>query len=392
MSVSAEVDPRLQALLGDYPDDLFTDEFYRSWELVDRYGRSWALRLARELELDEILEVPRTLVEIREEKGFVPAFDRALGWILAMLVEADHVRREPGERFVWTSQSPPVDRLEDLRGEALVADPANEAALDLLDAAGKAYPRVARGEVSGQNALFGLGQTGLWLRYFHNDNPIYSVNNRLAAESAVERIPEGPYRILELGGGGASGTRALLDVLGRDRRLEALDRYLFTEPSPFFRRRAQRELQSDFPELPVEPASLDIDEGFADQGVEPGSYDLVYAVNVLHVATDLDFSLSEIVTSLRPGGWLIAAESIRPFSDRPTSTEMIFLILEDFCDVELDPERRPGPGFLTAESWRRLLEDAGFLDVAVEPDAEAIREIYERFCTGVVTGRAPDRP
>ncbi|MDX1632941.1 MAG: methyltransferase [Thermoanaerobaculia bacterium] len=392
MAVSTEVDPRLRELLEDYPEDLFTDEFYRSWELVDRYGRNWALRLARELRLDEILEVPRTLDQIREEGGFVPAFDRALGWILAMLIEADHVRREPGERFVWRTQGPPVDRLEDLRRETLATDPANEAALDLLDAAGEAYPRVARGEVSGQSALFGLGKTGLWLRYFHNDNPIYSVNNRLAAEAAAGRLPEGPFRILEVGGGGASGTRALLEALDRDDRLRDLERYRFTEPSPFFRRRAERELRSDSPELPFEFGSVDIDEEFADQGVEPSSFHLVYAVNVLHVATDLDFSLSEIATSLRPGGWLIAAESIRPFSDRPTSTEMIFLILEDFCEVELDPERRPNPGFLTAESWRRLFDDAGFQRVAVEPDAEAIREVYERFCTGVVVGRVPAEP
>lgn len=386
---TGRVDPRLHDLLGEYPRGLFTEDFYRSWELLDRYGRNWALRLAGELDLAEALERPRTPEEVREERGFARGFDNALEWIFSMLAETGVVRAEPDGRYVWMLQGLAVDRLEELREAALQHDPANAAALDLLDAAGRAYPRVARGEISGQDALFGLGQTGLWLSYFRNDNPIYSINNRLAAHSALKRLPEGPYRILELGGGGASGTKALLDVLGEADRLDDLELYRFTEPSPFFRRRAERELGSDHPDLPWRFGALDIDRPFGEQDVEPGSFDLVFAVNVLHVADDLDASLPEIRRSLASGGWLVGAESVRPFLDRPISTEMIFQILEDFWDVELDPERRPTPGFLTAEHWRRLLRDNGFDEVAVEPEPERIRELYERFCAGVVVGRAP---
>lgn len=386
---TGRVDPRLRDLLSAYPEDLFTDDFYRSWELVDRYGRGWAFRLARELRLDEALERPRGVPELREEAGFVPAFDRALAWMLAMLAEAGMVRREPGDRFVWMKQGPPADDLEALREAALAHDPANAAALDLLDAAGRAYPAVARGETTGQDALFGLGQTGLWLAYFDNSNPIYAVNNRLAALAAVARLPEGPFRVLELGGGGASGTRAFVEALEAADRLDDLERYTFTEPSPFFRRRAERGLKADHPDLPWEVGAVDIDRPLAEQGVEPGAHELILAVNVLHVAEDLDASLPEIRRALAPGGWLIGAESIRPFPDRPISTEMIFQILEDFWNVRLDPERRPTPGFLTAGHWRRLLGDAGFEAVDVEPDPDPIREVYDRFCTGVVVGRAP---
>ena len=385
---TGRVDPRLHEILADYPEDLFTERFYRSWELLDRYGRNWALRLAAELGLVDVLERPRTAEEARDELGFSPSFDRALEWIFAMLLETGVVRAQPEGRYVWMQQGPPVDRLEELRREALEQDPANAAALDLLDAAGRAYPRVARGETSGQDALFGLGQTGLWLAYFHNDNPIYAVNNRLAAFSAAKRLPEGPFSVLELGGGGASGTRAFLEILRDDDRLDDLARYRFTEPSPFFRRRAERGLQADWPDLPWEFGALDIDRPLGEQEIEPGSFDLVLAVNVLHVADDLDTSLPDIRRALAPGGWLVGAESIRPWADRPISTEMIFQILEDFWDVDLDPDRRPTPGFLTAEHWRRLLRENGFEDVAVEPDPEAIREVYDRFCTGVVVGRA----
>jgi SAM-dependent methyltransferase len=389
MTETGSVDPRLLELLREAPDDLFTDDFYRSWELVDRYGRNWACRLAREMRLDEALERPRTAAELREERGFVPAFDRALSWILSMLVESGLAREDTKGRFFWMQKGPTVDRLDELRDAAIDHDPANAAALDLLDAAGRAYPRVAHGETTGQDALLGLGQTRLWLDYFHNDNPIYAVNNRLAAHAAVQRLPEGPFHVLELGGGGASGTRALLDALDKAGRIADLELYTFTEPSPFFRRRAERGLRADHPDLQWEFGTLDIDRPFGEQGIDPRSVDLVLAVNVLHVADDLDLTLPEIRDDLVPGGWLIGAESIRPFADRPISTEMIFQILEDFWDVRLDPERRPTPGFLTAGHWRRLLRDNGFDEVAVEPDTEAIREVYERFCTGVVVGRAP---
>src|SRR5439155_14892814 len=107
----------------------------------------------------------------------------------------------------------PTPPLAELRAACLAVDAANAPALDLLDLAATAWPAIAAGRTSGQEALFGLGQTRLWLAYFSNDNPTYAVNNRLAALAAVHRLPPGPLRVLEIGGGGGSARESLLAAL-----------------------------------------------------------------------------------------------------------------------------------------------------------------------------------
>ncbi len=381
------VDPRVTELLSHFPEDLFSDSFYRSWELVDRYGRAWMLELVDELGVFEALREPRSLPELRHELGFVESFRHALDWLVRGLVEVGLAVRFDDEpvRYQRRGELPPSVRAS-IREACLATDPHNEATLALLDVASQVYPRVARGEIRGQEALFGLGQTQLWLDYFHNENPIYAVNNRLAAHVACEHLPVQAGRVLEVGAGAGSGTDALLEAMATSSIRPS--RYHFTEPSPFFRRRAERRLRSEHPDCPFEFGGLDIDQDLAAQGVEDGSCDLIYAVNVVHVARDLDRSLDAMRRALAPGGWLVAAESIRPFAGRTLSTELIFQILEDFWDVQLDPTRRPTPGFLTPEQWAGLLRDAGFSEVEVLPDHQRIREVYPRFCTGVVCGRA----
>jgi SAM-dependent methyltransferase len=384
------VDPRMTEILADFPPDLFNDSFYRSWELIDRYGREWVIELAHDLGLEAALREPATLEALQDRLGLVPAFGHALSWIVRGLEESGYVdAADPGASPTYTIKDGlPGSHREAVRRACLEADPANQPTLDLLDAAARAYPAVARGEVRGQEALFGLGQTQLWLDYFSNANPIYAVNNHLAAHVAVRHLPPGPLRVLEVGAGAGSGSEALLAALAAQERLPDVELYHFTEPSPFFRRRAERRFRATYPDLPWQFGGLDLDEEMPAETKGGDGYDLIYAVNVIHVARDLDRSLTRLRDALRPGGWLVAAESIRPHTGRTISTEMIFQILEDFWDVDLDPERRPTPGFLTPEQWTRLFEDNGFLEVEVQPDHCRIREVYPRFCTGVVCGRS----
>ena len=72
--------------------------------------------------------------------------------------------------------------------------------------------------------------------------------------------------------------------------------------------------------------------------------------------------------------------------------ELVFQQLRSFTRVELDPELRPGHGFLSPADWRRAFAAAGFDDFLVAPDLERIRDHYARFFTGAVCGRRPAAP
>jgi hypothetical protein len=81
---------------------------------------------------------------------------------------------------------------------------------------------------------------------------------------------------------------------------------------------------------------------------------------------------------------MVAGECIRPFAGQPIYTELIFQILDSFTRVTIGADFRPNAGFLTAEHWRRGFSAAGFKNVKVEPDVDAIREIYRHFFTGAI--------
>ena len=285
-------------------------------------------------------------------------------------------------RALWQSE------LEGLRAVGLDIDPANAATLNLLDHAASLYPAVARGEQSGDQSLFGPQGIPLWLNYFHNDNLTYAVNNWVSATLAVDRLANRDhFRILELGAGAGSASEALLRSLDENGLLPRLKRYVVTEPNAFFRRRAQRDLTKRYPDVALEWGAIDLDLPWATQGIALGEFDLVFAVNVLHVSKDLLFSLNQARSVLSRDGWLVIGECLRPYVNQPIYPELMFQILESFTNVQTDPDFRPNPGFLTADHWRRAFARAGFERVEVAPDIDRIREICPHFFTGGICGQ-----
>ncbi len=84
----------------------------------------------------------------------------------------------------------------------------------------------------------------------------------------------------------------------------------------------------------------------------------------MHISKNLLFSLNEARSALAGDGWLVIGECVRPFDNQPIYPELMFQILDSFTNVQIDPEIRPNPGFLTAEQWRRAFSRAGFKHTA----------------------------
>ena len=383
-------DPRLAHWLKGYPPSVFSERLYRSIELMERYSIDLAIDQLRQLDVMDQLGEWRSANELCQVLSFQPGFRFALGWILERLVETGCVeaRANGDTRSYQLRRAPWKPDLECLRAVGLNIDPANAASLDLLDHAASLYPAVASGEQSGDHSLFGPQGIPLWLKYFHNDNLTYAVNNWVSAILAADRLSTQPrLRILELGAGAGSASETLVRWFDQCGLLPQIERYLITEPNAFFRRRAQRELAKQYPDLALEWGALDLNLPWDAQGVASSEFNLVYAVNVLHVSKNLLFSLNQARSALTGDGWLVIGECLRPYVNQPIYPELMFQILESFTDVQTDPEIRPNPGFLTADHWRRAFTRAGFERVEVAPDIDSIREVYPHFFTGAICGQ-----
>lgn len=343
---------------------LFDDRFVRSCDLVEEYVRALAMAVVREAGLDGTARGPLAA-------GMDGAAERL-------------VRAARGEAGAPAPREP-----ETIAAEQQAHDPAALPTYRIAEAAAAAWPAVLRGEVRGEEALFSPVNAALWPDYFSNDNPLYAINNRVGAQGAARALPAGPLRVLELGGGLGSASLALLDALEAAGRLGDLVEYRFTELAPPFLRRAQRTLGARRPGLPIAYARADIDQPLAGQGIAPGSVDLAWAVNTVHVARDLGATLAELRTALRPGGVLVLGECLRPYPGAPVYPEFVFHLLEPFRAPRLDAALRPEPGFLTPEAWQASFLAAGFEPLPIYPDVVRIRAVYPAFFVGALGARRP---
>jgi SAM-dependent methyltransferase len=383
-------DPRLAQWLQQFPPTVFSERLYQSIELMERYSIELAIDLSRQLNLVDQLGDWRTADELCRMLSFQSRFKFALSWILERLVESGcaEARTDGQIRSYHLRQRPWQPDLKHFRAAGLTIDPANAATLDLLDHAASVYPAVALGRQSGDHNLLGPQGVPLWLNYFHNDNLTYAVNNWVGAVLAADHLStRHTLRILEVGAGTGSASEILLQLFAERGLLPRVERYLITEPNAYFRRCSQRKLAGRHPNLTLEWAPLDLDLPWNTQGITSGEFDLVYAVNVMHISKNLLFSLNEARSALAADGWLVIGECVRPYDNQPIYPELMFQILDSFTNVQTDPEIRPNPGFLTAEQWRRAFSRAGFGHAEVAPDIDRIREIYPHFFTGAICGQ-----
>ena len=373
----------------------FTASFVRSARLYDEFVHRLVFSVFRASGLVAAVGgAPGTSDEIMAHASLEPGRARVpVDWILRRLSHRGILERTDGAgrpRFRLHAGVPELDPgsvLEEQRRQ----DPSWLPSYVLAETVAGDYPAFLRGERTGEEILFSPTRLRLWTDFFSNDNGLYAVNNLVGAGAVEEWIPPpAPLTIVELGGGLGSGAAALLEGLRRAGRWGEIREYRFTELVPAFLRRGQRTLQTQFPEASfLKLGSLDMNLPFEPQGIAPASASLVYAVNTLHVARDLDVTLREIFRALAPGGRLVVSECIRTTPAQAIYVEFIFNLMETFRSPVLHPTYRPNGGFLTPEQWLGAMDAAGFVEVAVLPDIAAMRARFPDFNVGAVGATRP---
>lgn len=306
-----------------------------------------------------------------------------LNFLYERLSDTGILERENGKYYFAARPQ----EFADVAAELAAREPGAAVAVEILRTLVDEAKTYFAGQASGDEILFAPDKLPLWLKYFSNDNLLYAINNTVGAEALSRLAPAdgGAFEILEIGGGCGSAADQALRALG-----PAVTRYRFTEVAETFARHGDKAARAAAaPSTVVETARLDMTASWEAQGVEPGTFDVVYSVNCFHVAPDLDFVIGEAAKALRPGGAVVVSECVRPTKlARPIHAEIIFDFLDSFTDVMTDPVRRPTHGFLTPAAWRATFEAAGLGDVTVLPDVDAIAEEYPDFVVGAVTARA----
>jgi SAM-dependent methyltransferase len=374
--------PELDDLLGDIPPELFGQQFREACQRLDRFIGALLVETATALDLPEAL--PVDLDALLTRRGWSPAGRLALQCLVEALVEFGLASPNEGGWTLRLERSPRSSH--ELETEAVAIQPTTRPSFEVMALACASLPSVLKGELRGEDALFGPATLGLWFEYFSNSNPLYAPSNHLTA-LALARAFEARGAVLELGGGAGSAAQAALQATVAMGKPPA--RYLFTELQPaFLRRGARTAKEAAPPECEVLAKMVDINRKPADQGLGEERFDAVLAVNTLHLASDLVLSLRWLKDLLNPGGCLVLGELVRPEHRPGVHLELPFALLSAYREVALDPVRRPRPGFLTVRQWRANLLDAGFGSVEVLPgEVERCVLRYPGFYGAALTAR-----
>ncbi|MER6949863.1 class I SAM-dependent methyltransferase [Nonomuraea sp. NPDC000554] len=375
---------KLQAAIADERvRDLFTFRFLAATRTFDRLVDAAAHRILSSI---GALPAERGVTVQETKKALSIPWRRTvpLTFLYEKLADAGILDRRDGRYFPGAV---PVEEFETVAAELAQLEPGAAVAAELVRTLVDEAPRYFRSEATGDEILFSPQKLPLWLRYFSNANLLYTINNTLGAEALARIVPAdgGAFEVLEIGGGCGSAAEEALKKLG-----PRISRYRFTEIAETFARHGERAARAAAsPTTLVESARLDMTIPWAEQGVEPGTFDVVYSVNCFHVAPDLDFVIAEAAKALKPGGTVVVSECVRPTKlARPIYVEFIFDFLDSFTDVATDPVKRPTHGFLTPAAWRATFEAAGLGDVEILPDVDAVAENYPDFVVGAVLARA----
>ncbi len=323
---------------------LFTSRYHLTYELINRCCVDLAIevldQIARADDYFALQTFPeqtayqyRTILDILHEEGLVSLSSSQTQW-----------RKLPSKRWVQAD-------CRHLCRQGTEQFSESQSMFDLIALCREGMVSFLTGHRSGVDVLFPKGDGSIWYRY-NNENALLSVYAQLVA-AAVDSYArqDSPLNILEVGSGTGAGTAAIVTAVG-----ERIGSYLYSDLGSTFLRQGRER----FGNLPyINYKKLDINIPLVEQGITPGSVDVVVGVNAVHTARNLECTLCSLKQVIRPGGWLFIGEGSPPFLVSRWKPDIIFGLLDGWWNVNVTPTR-PRAGFLTPSEWCKLLTNAGF--------------------------------
>ncbi len=202
----------------------------------------------------------------------------------------------------------------------------------------------------------------------------------------IQAEPQARIRILEVGAG-TGGTTAL--VLPQLRQVQhAIDEYCYTDISKAFLIHAEKTYGPDYNYLDYK--LLNLEQPLAPQGIEPGSYDMVIATNVLHATENIRQTLRHTKTALKRHGLLVINEVV----EKSIVGILTFGLLDGWWLHQDESLRIPGSPLITLDTWRKILKEEGFARVLLPMRAasELGQQVMVAESDGLVRREREDLP
>ena len=289
----------------------------------------------------------------------IPEYRRLFPALLRTLERAGCLTIE-GTRVATTSRAESL--LSDAEIEVLFQQPVKmkpefAAHAECLRVCLQSYPETLTGKRNHLEVLFPNGSMSRMEAIYKSDTAADACG-RLTAEligsyvrAHRESSAGSTIRILEAGAGTGATSALVLPVLACS---GAEVEFFYTDLSPAFLEHGRRAYGAAYPFVRLE--LLDLERSPAEQGFLHGHFDLIFACNVLHATRKIGETLDHLKWLLRPKG-ILAITEVTQAHDFAT---LIFGLTSGWWRYQDEQNRIPDSPLLTAESWRRVLAEAGF--------------------------------
>ncbi|KAH8797946.1 putative polyketide synthase [Xylogone sp. PMI_703] len=271
-------------------------------------------------------------------------------------IENDDISKMPSHfsKFVqWakTSVNRKPYKLDKEPTELLKRVESFDAQGEMICKVGKQLVSILRGEIQVLEIML---KDGLLNKHYEQDR-----SNQLGSKVLSRFVGQMPdfkpdMTILEIGGGTASATLPVLQELsrGKNNDVPAFSSYTFTDISAGFFEHARNKLSKWASRITYK--RLDISQDPVQQGFNLESYDLVIASNVLHATENMNATLGNVRSLLKPNGKLVVFEGLwhPPFV-------LPFALLPGWW-LSSDKYRSEEGPLLPKENWQTVLSEVGF--------------------------------
>ncbi len=374
-------------------DSVFTPDMIQATLILNRAVDAHLIQLYRSLGMADLLSEFSNAATVTAQLGFETSSDVVLEGLLLRLADRRgfvEVQESGGETLFRNKQTPEDasaelqkahDEMHELGGEFITA-------LEFLDFGAEQFVRSLKDEPDFMDQVL-TGKikdySETWFRATNVD-PLQDVHGIMGAKAVNDLFPGGT--ILEVGGGTGNGIRNILGCLRDNDNLGRLEKFIFTDISMQFIMGTRHKIRPEFPDVKTEWRHLDINGLFADQKIQPGTADLVYGVNAAHIAKHTVKFIEQCKQTLKPGGYVVFSERVR-MKDREMAPREIVLNLSKYHRTAAirDPEFRPAHAYLSTDNWLRAFELAGFSNVSIWPDMDAMAESFPDQYAAVIVAQ-----
>jgi SAM-dependent methyltransferase len=371
-----------------YLTELISPVIKDVWKLTDYYLMKLINDIFEKNGINDILKFPVTVNDIIKKNNYSESSYSSIKWMLDRLSLDGYIKNENAN---YSLSGKTMDyNLANIREEAEKKAPDSIAAFNMLKLMADNYPDYFSGKKTGVDIIFSPENIDTTNSYYSN-NLFYNVHNIAGARILNWDIEsrKNPV-IIEIGGGLGGGTKQFLSQRVNDKKDINNFKYIFTDVANKMLRSTRRDLSLITDNLGAFYfQKLDFNKKLVESGYEENSTDVVWGVNAVHVASDLRFSLEEFYKTLKPGGSIIIAETVRPAGNRMIQQEFLLNTLPDYWNTKLDSDIRPRSGFMDWSLWVNALVKIGFTDVKTIPDMRVLENQYDNCYVAVIRGVKP---